>query len=195
MYKLYFILTVLLLLSFAACNTDFSPKATAYPAIALPQKKYLSNAVHHLPYTFDIPVYAYVDNKVATKGDQQKAGWMNLEFPSLNATVYMSYNSIQKDQLDVLVRDAYNLANNHSNKASFIEDSAFENPKGLRGVFFHLGGDVASPYQFFITDSSSHFLRGALYFNTTPNADSLAPVIDFLYQDLKQLVNTFHWKS
>ena len=98
MYKLYFILTVLLSLSFAACNTDFSPKATAYPAIALPQKEYLSNAVHHLPYTFDIPVYAYVDNKVATKGDQQKAGWMNLEFPSLNATVYMSYNSIQKDQ-------------------------------------------------------------------------------------------------
>jgi gliding motility-associated lipoprotein GldD len=118
-----------------------------------------------------------------------------LQFPTLNATLYISYNAIQKNQLDVLVRDAYNFANNHSNKASFIEDSAFENPLGLQGVFFHLGGDVASPYQFFITDSSRHFLRGALYFDTTPNADSLAPVIDFLYQDLKQLVKTFHWKS
>ena len=196
MYKLLFILIVIWTISFAACNTRFTPKATGYPAIALPQKVYLSNAVNELPYTFDIPSYAVVDKKVAYMGvDQQGAGWMNLQFPSLNATVYMSYNAIPKSKLDVLVRDAYTFANNHSNKASFIEDSAFENPQGLRGVFFHLGGDVASPYQFFITDSSRHFLRGALYFDTTPNADSLAPVIDFLYQDLKQLVNTFHWKS
>jgi gliding motility-associated lipoprotein GldD len=118
-----------------------------------------------------------------------------LQFPSLNATLYISYNAVEKDKLDVLVRDAYNFANNHSNKASFIEDSAFENPIGLKGVFFHLGGDVASPYQFFITDSSRHFFRAALYFDTTPNADSLAPVIDFLHQDLKQLVQTFRWKS
>jgi gliding motility-associated lipoprotein GldD len=196
MYKLYLILAVITTLAFTACNSKFTPKNTGYPAIQLPQKAYLSNAVNDLPYTFDIPKYALVDKKVAYMGvAQQKNGWMNLQFPTLNATVYISYNSIQKDKLDVLVRDAYNFANNHSNKASFIEDSAFENPQGLRGVFFHLGGDVASPYQFFITDSSRHFLRGALYFDTTPNADSLAPVIDFLYQDLKQLVNTFHWKS
>jgi gliding motility-associated lipoprotein GldD len=196
MYKLFFILTAMITLAFTACNSRFTPKTIGYPAIQLPKKVYLSNAVNDLPYTFDIPEYAVVDKKVAYMGvAQQKSGWMNLQFPTLNATVYISYNSIQKDKLDVLVRDAYNFANNHSNKASFIDDSAFENPQGLRGVFFHLGGDVASPYQFFITDSSRHFLRGALYFDTTPNADSLAPVIDFLYQDLKQLVNTFHWKS
>lgn len=181
---------------FTACNTRFTPKATGYPAIALPEKKYLAGAVKELPYTFDIPSYAMVDTKPASAGvDQQKAGWMNLQFPMLNATLYVSYNAVQKDKLEVLVRDAYNFANNHSNKASFIEDSAFENPQGLKGVFFHLGGDVASPYQFFITDSSRHFLRAALYFDSTPNADSLAPVIDFLYQDLKQIVQTFHWKS
>ncbi len=184
------------LIGFAACNSRFTPKATGYPLLPLPQKAYQSNAVNDLPYAFDIPTYAVVDKKVAYMGvDQQKTGWMNLQFPTLNATVYISYNPIQKDKLEVLVRDAYNFANNHSNKASFIEDSAFENPQGLKGVFFHLGGDVASPYQFFITDSSRHFLRGALYFDTTPNADSLAPVIDFLYQDLKQLVNSFRWKS
>ena len=137
-----------------------------------------------------------MDKKASSNGlDQSKLGWMNLQFPSLNATLYISYNAVEKDKLDVLVRDAYNFANNHSNKASFIEDSAFENPIGLKGVFFHLGGDVASPYQFFITDSSRHFFRAALYFDTTPNADSLAPVIDFLHQDLKQLVQTFRWKS
>lgn len=183
-------------MGFAACNSRFTPKATGYPAIELPNKNYLSNAVIDLPYSFDIPCYAVVDKKIANGGvNQQQKGWMNLQFPTLNATLYISYNAVQKDKLEVLVRDAYNFANNHSNKASFIEDSAFENPNGLKGVFFHLGGDVASPYQFFITDSSRHFLRGALYFDTTPNADSLAPVIDFLYQDLKQLVNSFHWKS
>lgn len=196
MYKIFFIITVMVALGFTACNSRFTPKANGYPAIQLPQKNYQSNAVQDLPYSFDIPMYAVVDKKVAYMGvNQPKAGWMNLQFPTLNATVYISYNPVQKDKLDVLVRDAYNFANNHSNKASFIEDSAFENPQGLRGVFFHLGGDVASPYQFFITDSSRHFLRGALYFDTTPNADSLAPVIDFLYQDLKQLVSTFRWKS
>ena len=181
---------------FTACNSRFTPKQAGYPAITLPKKFYLSNAVNGLPYSFDIPSYAVVDKKVSSNGiGQQNTGWMNLQFPTLNATLYISYNAVEKDQLDILVRDAYNFANNHSNKASFIEDSAFENPIGLQGVFFHLGGDVASPYQFFITDSSRHFFRAALYFDTTPNADSLAPVIDFLYQDLKQLVQTFHWKS
>lgn len=183
-------------IGFTACNSRFTPKETGYPATILPKKVYLTDAVNGMPYSFDIPSYAVVDKNAAAMGVEAfKTGWMNLQFPNLNATLYISYNEVQKDKLDVLVRDAYNFANNHSNKASFIEDSAFENPQGYKGVFFHLGGDVASPYQFFITDSSRHFLRAALYFDTTPNADSLAPVIDFLYQDLKQLVNTFHWKS
>ena len=183
-------------IGFTACNSRFTPKETGYPATLLPKKVYLTDAVNGMPYTFDIPSYAVVDKKAAAMGVEAfKTGWMNLQFPNLNATLYISYNEVQKDKLDVLVRDAYNFANNHSNKASFIEDSAFENPQGHKGVFFHLGGDVASPYQFFITDSSRHFLRAALYFDTTPNADSLAPVIDFLYQDLKQLVHSFHWKS
>lgn len=183
-------------IGFTACNSRFTPKETGYPATILPKKVYLKDAVNGMPYSFDIPSYAVVDKNASAMGVEGfKKGWMNLQFPNLNATLYISYNEVQKDKLDVLVRDAYNFANNHSNKASFIEDSAFENPQGYKGVFFHLGGDVASPYQFFITDSSRHFLRAALYFDTTPNADSLAPVIDFLYQDLKQLVHSFHWKS
>lgn len=196
MYKFIFIFFVMAIIGFTACNSGYSPKSKGYPMIALSQKKYISNAVVGMPYTFDIPNYALVENKEANPGmDQLHKGWINLQFPSLNATLYISYHAVGKDNLEVLVRDAYNFANNHSNKASFIEDSVFENPQGYPGVFYHLGGDVASPYQFFITDSSRHFLRGALYFDTTPNADSLAPVIDFIYQDLKQLVHSFRWKS
>jgi gliding motility-associated lipoprotein GldD len=196
MYKFIFIFFVMTIIGFTACNSGFSPKSKGYPVIALPQKKYNSDAVVGMPYTFDIPAYALVENKETNSGlDQLHKGWMNLQFPSLNATLYISYHAVGKDNLEVLVRDAFNFANNHSNKASFIEDSVFENPQGSQGVFYHLGGDVASPYQFFITDSSRHFLRAALYFDTTPNADSLAPVTDFLYQDLKQLVHSFRWKS
>jgi gliding motility-associated lipoprotein GldD len=196
MYKLLVFIGLLSFLCFTACNSNYTPKTKGYPAIQLPQKKYLSNGVVGMPYSFDIPSYAEVDQHVMYQGkDQQKAGWMNLKFPSFNATLYISYNPIQKNQLEVLVGDAFNFANNHANKASFIDDSAFINPQGSQGVFFHLGGEVASPYQFFITDSSRHFLRAALYFDTTPNADSLAPVIHFIYQDLKQLVSSFHWKS
>jgi gliding motility-associated lipoprotein GldD len=196
MYKFSIAVCLLAVLCCMACNSNYTPKTTGYPAIQLPQKNYLSNRVVGMPYAFDIPAYTEIDNHVVYMGkDQQKAGWMNLKFPSLHATLYVSYNPIKKGQLEVLVRDAFNFANNHANKANFIEDSAFINPEGSQGIFFHLGGDVASPYQFFITDSSRHFLRGALYFDTTPNADSLAPVIDFIYQDLKQLVSSFRWKS
>ena len=126
-------------IGFTACNSRFTPKQNGYPAITLPKKVYLSNAVNGLPYSFDIPSYAVVDKKVSANGvGQQNTGWMNLQFPTLNATLYISYNAVQKDQLDVLVRDAYHFANNHSNKASFIEDSAFENPIGLQGVFLSL---------------------------------------------------------
>lgn len=196
MRRFIFIFFAMGIIGFAACNSRYTPKSKGYPTIALPQKKYNSNEVIGMPYTFDIPVYAVAENKESNPAlGQVHKGWMNLQFPSLNATLYISYNAVEKDNLEILVRDASNFANNHSNKASFIEDSVFENPQGYPGVFYHLGGDVASPYQFFITDSSRHFLRAALYFDTTPNADSLAPVVDFIYQDLKQLVRSFRWKS
>jgi len=137
MYKFFFIVLAFFALGFTACNSKFTPKETGYPALAVPKKQYLAGAVTGLPYAFDIPSYAVVDKNATNMNlDPQKTSWMNLQFPTLNATLYISYNAVQKNQLDVLVRDAYNFANNHSNKASFIEDSAFENPIGLKGVFF-----------------------------------------------------------
>jgi gliding motility-associated lipoprotein GldD len=96
--------------------------------------------------------------------------------------------------LNELVKDAYTFANNHNIKANMIEDSVFTTENGVKGVFFHIGGDVATNYQFFLTDSVHHFFRGALYFDSTPNEDSLAPINAFLLKDLTHLVNTFRWK-
>ena len=147
------------------------------------------------PYTFEYPVYAQIEHKVNYFGDNAETkGWININIPSYNASVYVSYKSILPHQFDTLLKDAYTFANNHNSRASFIADSLFSNDHGVEGVFFHIGGDVATSYQFFLTDSTTHFFRGALYFDTTPNEDSLAPLNAFLYKDLKHLVTTFRWK-
>lgn len=178
-----------------ACNSPYIPKDKAYPVVSFPEKKYQSFLDPTVPYSFDIPTYASVNHEVNYFGVEKKsAAWMNLDFPVFNSTLYISYNTIQKNQFDTLLNDAYKFATNHANKASSIEDSVFTTPLGVHGVFFHIGGDVATAYQFFLTDSTHHFFRGALYFNTTPNADSLAPYNAFLLEDVKRLVNTFRWK-
>ena len=84
----------------------------------------------------------------------------------------------------------------HIPKASSIENKIYENPeKRIYGLTYTIAGvDAASPYQFYLTDSTKHFIRGALYFNTIPNNDSLAPVIEFLKEDINHLIETFEWK-
>ena len=178
-----------------ACNTPFVAKNKGYAAIAFPAKSYQSFNEPGYPYTFEYPSYAQIDKNINYFGVSKKTdSWINIHFPSMAATFYVSYTKIKGQQLDTLIRDAYTFANNHNSRASFIADSLFSNDHGVEGVFFHIGGDVATSYQFFLTDSTTHFFRGALYFDTTPNEDSLAPVNAFLYKDLKHLVNTFRWK-
>jgi gliding motility-associated lipoprotein GldD len=195
MYKSFFTLFAMSVLLGWACNSPFVPKAKGYSALQFPKKAYQLFNSPGYAYSFEYPVYAHIDNKVNYFGVSQKeAGWINIQFPENKATIYVSYRRIQPNQLDTLIKDAYTFANNHNNKASLIEDSVFTTENGVKGVFFHIGGNVATSYQFFLTDSAKHFFRGALYFDTTPNEDSLAPVNAFLYKDLTHLVNTFKWQ-
>jgi len=83
----------------------------------------------------------------------------------------------------------------HTYKASSIEDSVIRTPNGVSGIFFKVGGNAATAKQFFVTDSIRHFLRGALYFDTAPNEDSLSPVNTFIQEDMAHLINTFRWKN
>jgi gliding motility-associated lipoprotein GldD len=195
MYKIGILTIGIWVLMSLACNSPFVPKHKGYSTIVFPEKKYQAFNVPTYPYSFEYPVYAQIDNKVDYFGASQKsAAWININFPQNGGTIYVSYRKIQPNQLNTLVKDAYTFANNHNSKASFIEDSVFTTENGVHGVFFHIGGNVATSYQFFLTDSVHHFFRGALYFDTTPNEDSLAPVNAFLFKDLTHLVNTFRWK-
>jgi gliding motility-associated lipoprotein GldD len=187
-------ISVFVLFAFA-CNSPFIPKKKGYEKMTFPTHSYQTFKEEGYPYTFEYPVYAQIEHKVNYFGDNaQTKGWINIIIPSYNATVFVSYKPMLPHQLDTLVRDAYTFANNHNSKASAIEDSVFTTKEGIHGVFFHIGGDVATNYQFFLTDSLHHFFRGALYFDTTPNEDSLAPANAFLFKDLTHLVNTFKWQ-
>lgn len=107
----------------------------------------------------------------------------------------MSYKDLSKNDFNKLVNDAFTLTYKHTYKATAIDDSLMNTPNGVHGVFFKVGGNAATANQFFLTDSTRHFLRGALYFDVAPNEDSLKPVNDFLLQDMRHLINTFKWKN
>ena len=182
-------------LLYTSCNEPYLPKKNGYQQYTFPVKAYKSFDSLSYPYQFEYPTYAFIDKNVNYFGvDKKSDASINIQFPDFNAILYVSYKQIRPNQLDTLINDAYKFANNHSNKASYIEDSIFTTDNGVKGAFFHIGGNVATTYQFFLTDSARHFFRGALYFNTTPNEDSLAPMNAFLLQDVKHLVNTFRWK-
>jgi gliding motility-associated lipoprotein GldD len=179
-----------------SCNSSYTPKPTGYFKINFPNHHYRSFDVPGYPYTFDYPVYARIVKDSTYFGEPtENPWWINVEFPDFNGRIYISYKEIGKINLDTLIRDAYRLSNKHNTMAYSIEDTAFVTPNSVHGVYFTVGGNVATANQFFVTDSVRHFLRGALYFDATPNADSLGIVNNFLLTDLKHLVNTLRWRS
>ncbi len=175
-----------------ACENHYTPKPRGYFRIDLPQKKYrLLDSV--FPYTFEYPVYSKITGDPYFPNEKY---WINIEFPRFKATLHISYKNVNHN-LKTYLEDAHTLVSKHIPKASAINDSIIINrKKHIFGLAYDIEGTgAASPYQFFLTDSTSKFLRGALYFNVSPNNDSLSPVINFLKKDIKHLIGTFNWKN
>jgi len=194
-YPLYFF-GLFLLVSGWACNSTYTPKPKGYFNIPFPERAYQTFQQPGYPYTFEYPVYAKVVRDSTFFGDPtENPWWINVDFPGFNGKIYISYKPIGPNTLDTLIKDAYRLTGKHNTMAYSIEDTAFVTPQKVSGVYFTVGGNVATAHQFFVTDSVRHFLRGALYFDATPNADSLGIVNDFLLTDLKHMVNTLQWRN
>ena len=188
---------ILSVLFFAAtsCSSDYTIRQKGYFRIELPQHKYVAFDKPGFPYTFEYPVYSsVVQDSTYFESEPENPYWVNIDFPSLNGRIYISYKDVRKNNFDKLVDDAFKLTYKHSAKATGIKDSLMRTPNGITGIFFKVGGNAATARQFFVTDSTRHFLRGALYFDSTPNADSLGVVNDFLEIDMKHLINTLRWK-
>jgi gliding motility-associated lipoprotein GldD len=179
-----------------ACNSDYTQKPRGYYNIELPKKSYQLFDKPGYPYSFEYPVYGnIVRDSLFFEKQPENPYWINIDFPQFNGRIHISYKEIGKNKFDSLVNDAYTLSyKQHTYRASSIKPEPFTTPTGVEGVFFTLKGNAATSTQFFATDSVKHFLRGALYFGVTPNEDSLAPVNQFLREDLMHLINTLKWK-
>jgi gliding motility-associated lipoprotein GldD len=182
---------------FWGCEEAFVPKPRGYFKINFPQKEYVSFDRPDYPYSFEYPTYATVVKDSTFFGDPtENPWWINIDFPQFNGRIYVSYKTLTSQQQFIKVlQDAFKLTSKHTTKAYSIDDSLFRNNQGVSGLFFKVGGEVATANQFFLTDSTKHFLRGALYFDATPNEDSLSVVNRFLMEDMRHLIQTFRWKG
>jgi len=179
-----------------ACNSNYTVgKKKGYFRIDFPEKKYQQFDQPGYPYTFEYPVYANIVKDTTFFGDKAGDWWINIDVPHFGGRIYVSYKEIRsRKNLDSLINDGFKMAyKQHEDISTGITDSVIKTPVA-EGIYFNLAGNTATANQFFLTDSTKHFLRGALYFNTTPNADSLGIVNDFLKKDLQHLIATLKWK-
>lgn len=186
---------VVLFVSVVACNSTYTPKRKGYFRIDFPKHEYKVFDQPGYPYTFEYPVYSNIIKDTTFFEDKpENPYWINIDIPRFGGKIYISYKEVGKNDLTKLVNDAYNMTYKHSTRATEIVDSTMRTATGVSGVFFSVGGNAATAKQFFVTDSVKHFLRGALYFDASPNEDSLGVVNNFLQDDMKHLINTFRWK-
>lgn len=193
-----YIVFAVLCLSLAACRPEtYVPKPMGYYKVDLPGKHAYQNFDKAgYPYTFQYPNYAEIAKDTAFFGEKpENPYWLIMNFPSLGGTIYMSYKAITPAQrLEKLLDDAHRLSYAHDVKASEIEEYNFNNGQGATGILYAVGGNAATAYQFIVTDSVKNFVRGALYFNVSPNADSLKPVNDFIRVDMEQMLKSWKWR-
>lgn len=204
-----------LVLLIIGCNSTYTSKKKGYFEIELPEHAYQSFDRAGFPYAFEYPVYAkIIQDSTYFDSTPENPYWINIDFPQYEARIFLSYKFIGGkanykvkmadgtyrdssgiNQFDKMVNDAFNLTNKNEAVASSIKDSLMRTPNNIFGVYFKVGGNAATARQFFLSDTTKNFIRGALYFGATPNADSIKPVQDFLTQDIHHMINTFRWKN
>lgn len=177
----------------AGCNDSYTPKRKGYNRLELPAHEYIS-LPDSLPYSFDISTAAKILRDSSGFGERY---WIDIFYPAITANVQITYKNLGHDSqfLRELVDDSYKLTAKHQIKAYSIEESVLLTPKGKTAVVAELEGEVPSQFQFFITDSTNNFLRGALYFRTSTKNDSLAPAIEYMKIDAMRMINTLEWKN
>ncbi|MDA3910562.1 MAG: gliding motility lipoprotein GldD [Bacteroidales bacterium] len=182
-------LMLLFSVSLQSCkDKKANPKPYAYFRIDLAEKAYRSY-VGDCPYRFE-----YSEQAAIYPGDDTNPCWLNIHYPVHDATIYLTYKSLNDNLVD-MTEDAREFAYQHTVKAESINELSFDNDSlNAYGILYNLTGNVASPVQFYMTDSTNHFLRGALYFNMRPNKDSLAPVINYIREDIVHIMETTSWK-
>jgi len=190
---------ILVVIFIASCRPDvFPPKPPGYFRIDTPAThKYQLFDNPEYPYAFEYPANSTVEkDTVFNKEKVSNKYWINIYIHGLDGIINITYKPITHEQTLInLVGEAWDYSFFHHEKADGFESEAFTNEYGVSGVLYTVSGNSASRYQFTATDSVKHFLRGALYFDVTPNADSLKPATDFIVQDIQHMLLTLRWKT
>lgn len=179
------------LILFTACDRTYLPKPLGYNRLELPQPAYRT-LPDSLPYTFEYSTHATLLDDSSAINERY---WIEIYYPQLKSNVHITYKSLNNNRklLKEFLDDAYTLTAKHQIKASAINEVITKSAKGHTAVIAELEGEVPSQFQFTITDSTKNFLRGALYFNTRVQNDSLAPAIEYMKKDIMHMINTFDW--
>ena len=190
-------LITLILCALCSCREVAVPKPRGYFRIDLPAREYRlydgsSFGSEQIPVSFEYPAYGQISYE---RENISEPGWFNIVFPKYNATLYLTYKNVGNDLFDLIEQTYQMNVRNHIVKADAISEQIIaDREKGTYGILYDLKGNTATSVQFYLTDSTKHFLRGSLYFDAEPNADSLAPVTDFFRQDIIHLIETIKWK-
>lgn len=187
--KIYFML-ILTALSLSGCES-YTPKPIGYFRIELPEKKYVTFESEDYPYSFE---YADVA-KIQEKKSKDDPYWIDVVYPDFRGRIYCSYKKVDGNFQEIS-EDSRSFVYKHTVKADNITEQPYvDDERKVYGMLYELQGNTASAVQFVLTDSVNHFFRGALYFNTVPNQDSLAPVVEYVKEDIIHLVETMRFKA
>ena len=185
---------IIMILLIVGCKDEgvFSPKPRMYPKVEYPEKAYTIFDEDYCELTFERPVYTEI-NQERSFFDEEPLHpcWFDLSFPSLNGTLHFSYYPVDdRARFDELVGDAFTFVEKHDIKANYRTETIIENDHGLSGILFDISGPVASPTQFYLSDSTDHFIRASLYFNNKVEPDSMAPIYTFVREDIERMIAT-----
>lgn len=193
--KIFYSLLILLAFSIGILSCRPSnpiPKPKGYVRVDMPaDREYITFDNPAFPYSFKYSTLGVITQDTQLVAIEESPYWLNIDYADYNATIYLSYKEITKEQgFDVLLEESFKLTYKHDIKAEFIHAPDFVTENGLLGIYYNVGGNTASNYQFMLSDTTKNFLRGALYFNVTPNEDSIRPVLEYFKDDLEILIET-----
>ena len=188
------LLVALALLAVAfSCDRQLNPlpKPRGYFRIDLPKKAYVKVDTIE-KYSFECPQYALITPDPYSPDEKN---WVNVEMPQFKGSIHLTHKPVDGN-LGEYLEDVHTMVTKHLQKANGVRDSLiFNEEHDVYGLFIEMDGKgVATPMQFYLTDSTRNFVRGALYFNFKPDNDSMQPVINFIREDIDHLINTFEWK-
>jgi gliding motility-associated lipoprotein GldD len=170
-----------------SCNNDVVVKPSAMMRLDYTEPSYVE-------FDPDCP-YRFQKNSKATAEFRSNC-WVNLKYPDMEATIYLTYQSIHNNNLDSLLYDAQKLTYDHTIKAdAILEQPRVDSVNKVYGMFYMINGNAATQSQFYVTDSINHFMTGSVYFRTKPNYDSLYPAVVYLRNDVRRIMESIHWKQ